>query len=513
MMTGVTCILRFRFLALALGASLLGGCDSGNDGTLDVALIGTTEAVFTDSLRLSTGAQYVRAATDSGLVALNQQGEVVPALAETWLPTDDGLSFIFRLRIGEWPDGSTMTGESARAALVDAIDRLEGTSLAQDLAVIEEVRAMGERVIEIRLATPEPYLLQLLAQPELALRREGGGTGAMVLISGEPPEGGQAEDGAQGGPIRLNFKPPLERGLPAREDWEEDVRQIELDVVSAADAINLFDAGEVELVLGGDLGSLPLVETGPLATGTLRVDSAIGLFGLQVRDDSGILRNAGLREGIAMAIDRAELLSLYNVGGWAPTTRPVAPDLPGDPGLVAERWEDVALEDRRSEAAARVSEWRRQFDEDDLTQPVAMSLFLDEGPGWDLLLENLAGQLAAIDIRLERAATPAEAELVVIDRVARFPASHWFLNQFNCSLRRGLCSEAVDALVAEALAQSDPAARATILAQAEAELTLENIYIPIGSPLRWSLLRGSVDGFEPNAYAFHPLPPLAQIPR
>lgn len=507
-MTGAFRNLTYRIVSLALGASLLSGCGSGNDGTLEVALIGTEDAVFSDGVRLSAGAQYVRAATDSGLVALNQQGEVVPALAETWLPTEDGLSFIFRLRLAQWPDGSTMTGERARAALLEAIEQLEGTSLGQDLSAIEEVRAMGERVIEIRLATPEPYLLQLLAQPELALRTAEAGTGPMILTRGVQSEGDEDRAFA-----RLDFKPPLERGLPAREDWEEDVRQVELAVVSGPEAISLFDAGEVELVLGGDLGSLPLVDTGPLATGTLRVDPAIGLFGLQVRTDRGILSNAGVREGMVMALDRAELLSLYNVGGWVSTTRPVSPDLPGDPGLVAERWEDMPIADRRSEAAARIRAWRAQFDEGDLTQPVMISVLMDEGPGWDLLLRSLSDQFAEIGIRLERAEALGDADLVLLDRVARFPAPQWFLNQFNCSLRRGLCSEEVDRFVAEALAQTDPDARATMLAQAEAELTLQNVYIPIGSPMRWSLLRGSVDGFEANAYAFHPLPPLAEIPR
>jgi len=501
-----------RILPALASIALLAGCGSGNDGALDVALIGTQDAAFTDTVRLSLAAQHVRAATDSGLVAFNAQGETVPALAERWIVTEDGLSFIFRLRDTEWPDGSPMTGESARTALVAAIDQLDGTSLALDLAPIDEIRAMAGRVIEIRLTSPEPYLLDLLAQPELALRvagrRTGSGSGPMVLARDDLDENQQARPSA-----RLRFKPPLERGLPIDEDWEDDVRQIALSVVSEPEAISLFDAGEAELVLGGDLGGLPLVDTGPLATGTLRVDAAIGLFGMQVRSDAGLLGNEGVREGIAMAIDREELLAPYNVGGWEPTTRPVSPGLPGDPGLVDERWADMAIEDRRAEAAARIAAWRRQFDEGDVSQPVVVTLGLKEGPGWDLLLENLSSQLSSIGITLERAATPEEADLVVLDRIARFPAPRWFLNQFNCTLRRGLCSEEVDALVAEALAQTDPVARATLMAQAEAEFTLENVYIPIGSPLRWSLLRGGVAGFEANSHAFHPLPPLAQIPR
>jgi oligopeptide transport system substrate-binding protein len=76
-----------------------------------------------------------------------------------------------------------------------------------------------------------------------------------------------------------------------------------------------------------------------------------------------------------------------------------------------------------------------------------------------------------------------------------------------------MCDSKADALVADAEAEPDPVARATKLAQAEAQLTLSNVFIPFGSPLRWSLVRSDVTGFAPNAWAFHPLPAMAAIPR
>lgn len=487
-------------LCLALLAGLT-ACGSSGEGELDIALIGNEDSVLTTGLRLSGPAQHVRGATQTGLVTLNAQGEVVPAVAETWLPTDDGLSYIFRLRETTWPDGEPMTAASVRAALEDALEGLEGTSLGRDLALIEEVRAMAGRVIEIRLTTPEPYLLQLLAQPELALRQPGGETGAMTLVRGEA------------GDLALEMKPPLARGLPDEEDWQGDVRLLRLHMRTAADAINMFDNGDVQLVLGGTLGNLPLVETGPLSSGTLQIDTTFGLFGLQVRSEEGLLSNDGVREGLAMAIDRQALLERYNIGGWVPTTRPVSPGLPGEPGLVRERWVDAPVADLRAEATARIAAWREQFDEGDLSQPAVVTIALESGPGWSRFYEDLAQQLASVGIRLQRVADAREADLVLIDRVARYPAPRWFLNQFNCSLRQGLCAEDVDAQVELAMAERDPALRARLMAQAEADLTLTNVYIPIGSPLRWSLVRGGVNGFEANVYGFHPLPEMAEIPR
>jgi ABC-type transport system substrate-binding protein len=461
-----------------------------------VAFIDTPEQFFGDGVRLSPGAQHLRAATQAGLVGLNAQGEVVPALADRWIVTDDGRSFIFRLRDGTWPDGRELTAESARAALAEALRTVRGTSLGLDLRPIAEVRAMAGRVVEIRLSSPVPMLLQLLAQPELALVHGEGGSGDMAI----------ARNGAS---AILTMKPPSARGIPEESDWETHVRAVHLRAAGARQAIALFDEGEVDVVLGGRVESLPLADTGPLSRGTVRLDAALGLFGLHVRRARGLLATGQGREAIAMALDRPQLIAAFNIGGWVPTTRVVAPGMPGDPGYVGERWADRGIDDLRAVAAARVAAWKR----DQATGELRLSLAIGEAPGLDLLYRELAAQFATIGVRLDRVAEGEPADFTLVDRVARYAEPRWFLNQFNCSLRNGLCDPDADFLVQQAMTEIDPVARATAFAEAESALTLANVYIPFGSPLRFSLVRGDVDGFAANAWAFHPLPPLAVIPR
>ncbi len=488
-----------RALLLALTCALLSsGCGGTDDGTLDIAFIAEDEELHTSGLRLSEPAQHLRAATAEGLVARDATGEVVPALADRWIVTDDGLSFIFRLRGGTWPDGTPLTAQSARAAFLEALRGLEGTSMGLDLAPIAEVRAMAGRVIEIRLSGPSPALLQLLAQPELALEPEQG-TGAMSLARSDAT-------------ALLELKPPEERGLPENADWREDVRLVRLTALPAEAALAAFDRGEVDAVLGGRIDTLPLVDIGPLSLGTVRLDPAIGLFGLQVRRTSGLLASEDLREAIAMALDRPALIAPFALGGWTSTTRIVTPALAGDPGYVAERWSERQIEQLRAEAGQRIARWRAG--QPGLSEGlVPLTIEIGDEPGLDILFEQLAGQLAEIGIRLERAPAGARGDLVLIDRVARYAAPNWFLNQFHCSLRRGPCSEEADFLVEQAVKTRDLAARAAFLAQAESVLAAANLYIPIGTPIRWSLIRGTVGGFEPNRWAFHPLPPMAEIAR
>jgi oligopeptide transport system substrate-binding protein len=479
-------------VALALA---LGGCGS-SDGPLAVAFIDSEDELFERGLRLSYGGQVVRAATGSGLVTLDAGGEVAPALADRWIVADEGRSYIFRLRDGEWPDGTDLTGESARDSLRRAIRELRGTSLGLDLAPVSEVRAMAGRVVEIRLTTPMPDFLRLLAQPELALSHGGFPSGPMTL---------EREDGKAA--AVLAFRPPEQRGLPSETNWQEYVRPLAISALDVRSALAAFEEGEVEVVLGGRLGGWPLADPGPLSRGTRRLDPAIGLFGLLVRRESGFLARVENREALAMAIDRTALLAPFNIAGWAPTTRVVPAPIAAEGA--AERWDGIEIERLRGEARRRVQAWAAGAGNGE--GPV-LTIGLAQEPGNVGLFNELARQWGEIGVTLRRV-EEGEGDLVLVDSVARYAEPRWFLNQFHCSLRRGACVAEADQEVRAAISETDSEARAGSIARAEAMLTAANIYIPLAMPLRWSLVRGDVAGYFPNAWAWHPLPDMATIPR
>jgi len=476
----------FRF-ALAALAVLLASCGSGENGdAVGIAYIGEPDAPFEKGLRLSPAAQQVRAATADGLVALDAQGEVVAALAERWIVTEDGLSYIFRLRNSNWPDGEQLTAEEVRDSLRRTIGSLSGTTLGLDFAPVSEIRAMTGRVIEIRLASPVPDFLQLLAQPELGVLHRGAGAGPMVLT----------RDVAI---ARLSLLPPEARGLPTRENWREGTRLLAVRALPASRAVAAFRAGEVDLVLDGRLASLPLADIGPLSRGTVRLDAAQGLMGLRVLNTDGLLGEPARREALAMAIERETLLAPFNIAGWLPSTRLVPAAMAGD---APERWADLTIEQRQAEARRRLSGF----------SGAKLRVALPAGPGSDLLFRELAADWAAVGVEAVRVAEGQPADLQLLDTLARFSGRAWYLNQFACAVRRTLCSAEVDALVRDAAKQPDPVARGTMLAEAEARLTELQGFIPLGAPVRWSLVRGDIEGFTENRWALHPLFPLALGP-
>jgi peptide/nickel transport system substrate-binding protein/oligopeptide transport system substrate-binding protein len=101
----------------------------------------------------------------------------------------------------------------------------------------------------------------------------------------------------------------------------------------------------------------------------------------------------------------------------------------------------------------------------------------------------------------------------VIDAAASYAAPPWFFNRLSCTSQPAACSAAADRIAGEALNEPDPVKRAELYSQAEAQLTVANGYIPLGVPIRWSLVGGSVTGFAPNPLAVHPLMSLAMLPR
>ncbi len=481
---------------IALLACLLAtSCNSrGDDGVLRVAIIGTTDQLFADGVRLAPPGQHIRAAQAQGLVRLDEAGNVVPAIAERWIVTDDGVSYIFRIREFDLPSGGRLTAQTVRDSLRRTFARLSGTSLGLDLTKVSEVRAMTGRVVEIRLKSPMRGFLQVLAQPELGLVLQNGHTGPMALTR-------------EGDIAVLDAMPPEMRGLPSQEDWGQGLLQLRVSAVDAQRAVDGFSDAKYDLLLGGQLANLPLADTGPLSRGTVRLDAAIGLFGLDVAHTGGFLADPANREALAQAIDRNALMQPFNIGGWTATTRLVAPGLPGDAGVVDERWAGTNLEQRRIIAAGRVTQWEQASGRE-----LELRIALPAGPGSDLLFRGLAADMLRIGVTAKRVGMNDPADLRLRDRVARYGEARWFLNQFNCSFTDGPCAKEADDLVARSIQLTDPAAEAAMLAEAEQVLTAANIYIPLGAPIRWSQVRGGVDGFTENAWALHPLFPLSRAP-
>lgn len=472
---------------LALGLS---ACNRSGTDTLAISVIGQ-EPRAGAAVSADPAAYPQIAATRAGLIGIDADGRLIPALAERWIVTDDALGYIFRLRDAQWSDGTPITAAEVVASLHHTIDTLRGTPLGRDLAPIRSIRAMARRVVEIDLDTEQPDLLTLLAQPELAIA-----AGPDGRRHASPMDARREADH-----WLLRLIAPDHPGLPPVPQPATQ-RALALRYEDAPAAIARFARGDADSVLGGTFATLPLATHLALGRGNLLFDPVAGLFGLDVTTDRGFLGDPINREALAMAIDRDGLVAAFGVGGWQPTTRIVSPGLDGDSGAVAERWTGQTLAQRRSEAMARVARWRA-------AQPApVLTLALPQGPGADILFQHIRDDFAVIGVTLERAGARQRADLVLIDQVARYPRARWYLDRLACAQHRPVCSPVGDATLKSAIDAPDAPASA-LFAEAEGEMTQANGFIPLARPLRWSLAHGTVAGLVSNAVGWHALPPLA----
>lgn len=468
----------------------MAACSGSDTSPLGISIIDPAAQDKLDAAELEPGAEYLRAATSQGLVRLDALGNIVPGLAERWIVTDDGLSYIFRLRNARWENGDPVTSEHVAAALKRRLTIEARSAIGADTAEVRDIRSMTGRVIEIRLLAPQPDLLRILALPELGIRRTGRGTGPLVAD-------------------RQQYWTLLTERIDdtLEPDARRRVRPLQVRTESAAHAIARFAQGDSAMVLGGRFEHLPYLSAAGIADNDVRADPVVGLFGLLVVNGKGFLGDPANREAIALAIDRGALMTPLGIGQWQTMTRIVPLGLERYQPLIGERWADLALDQRRDVARGRIVRWRQ----DNETLP-ELRIAMPRGPGSRLVFGRIRRDLATIGLQSRMVAPDAQADLKLIDEVAHYRQPGWFLNQFACAFRP-LCNEQGDVLLAQAWRAVDPEVRMTRMAEAEVAFTTANIYIPLGTPVRFSLIKGNIPGFAITADGWHALPDLVAIPR
>ncbi len=473
----------YRLVSVALLAVLASCSDPRDDGEIDVSVIGP-RPVMTDPDRapLSSADATMAGATAMGLVSLDSNGQVEPALAESWIVTSDGLSTIFRIRPLKWPDGSDVTGEDVARSLNRAVAPDSRNPMKPLLTAVDGFIGMTGRVVEVRLKVPRPNLLQLLAQPELGIRRDGRGTGPFRIAR------------VRSGTIRLV---PI-----ARDDDLPDERPdaVLLRHERAALAIVRFQAEKSDLVSGGTLADWPTVRAARTRPGIVRFDAGQGLFGLEVVGKSAFLSTSSVRNALSMAIDRSALPRALDIDGWtvSNTVLPIQFDSAKPPARPD--WAGDSIAQRRAAAAERIADWRSGG-----RTPPVLRVALPPGPGMRILFARIAADWRRIGVRAVAVSPVArDIDLRLIDAVAPNASANWFLTRLSCA--EGLVCDAQRDNALEASRSAETlAARSARLAEADEDLTARASFIPIGVPLRWSLVDPSLTGWKENALGTHPL--------
>lgn len=462
----------------------LAGCGSpDSDGArLAVTVIGTP---WPGGL----AARFEAEATQPRLIERDGSGAIIPGLASSWRFVDDDRNLILRLRPTKWSDGSDLGSNQVVAAFRRAGLRGEpalrhggvagAEALAADDAPVSRLGVLApiSRVVEIRLASPSPLMLNWLAEPGLGITR----------IKSEATL------------ARYSASGPAEARRLVRRGRETDAaRTSDITITSTADpnaAIAAFSRGQSDIVIGDGLAGLGEART-VARPQTLNVEPLWGVYGYVANTRSGPLADGALRQALHLGIDRAALAARIGLAAMAPAEGLLPP------ALAAPAPAAIMVARQAQAAGLRLG-----------AAPLRLTLLLPPGRDHRVIAERVAADWRAIGVTLAISeldtATIATRvkrgnfELALTEASLAVPDPAALLARWRCDARL-VCDPQADALLAQARA-APPAEAPTLLAAAEARWMVAPPMIPLLTPLRWALVARRVEGWIPNPAGVHPL--------
>ncbi|NIJ36364.1 peptide/nickel transport system substrate-binding protein [Sphingopyxis panaciterrae] len=483
----------------ALLALVLASCGLfGDRGPVKIAAIGPLNAAANPvNGELSAANAALLDTTSQGLISYDGEGQIDTGLADRWTVTGDGRSYIFRLREAKWADGRKVTAEDVATILRSYLAPRSRHMLKDDFPEIETIKAMTDTVIEIRLAVPQPAMLELLAQPSMAIVNKGMGWGPMRAHK-------------LGRAIRLSPVPdPLAEDPEAAEAAANDpAASIELIGTSPSRALARFKNGYADGVIGGRFSTLPYFISSNVGRSRLVVDPAPGLFGLSFVKAEGFLATDANRDALSRVIRRDRLIDAFGLAEWQPqlTLRPALYARDGGPAPLLPAWSEYDDASRLAQAKRAVDAWRGAGRE-----IAPLRIALPDSPGGRILFAYVAADFARLGIESRRVGLAADADLRLIDEVMPNDDALWALRRLSCR-RDTLCNREAQQLIDQATANIDIGQRAQQVGEAEAVMARYTPFIPLATPLRWSVASQRLTGLRANGRAQHPLNHLIAAP-
>ncbi len=279
-----------------------------------------------------------------GLTQMDESGSAVPALAESWEVSSDGLTYTFHLRDAKWTNGDPVTAGDFVFAWTRGIKENEAYGyLFTDIAQIEGAQALYEgtgssigvtaldsKTLQVKLAVPVSYFESLLYFPTFYPINESfynsvpagsyGTSADTILCNGAY----KVTDFTPGGPgISVVKNPDYYNADSVSLDG------IRYQVVGSSDnAVAAFNNKTLDVVtISGE--QVVAAQANPELASNVKVVGAGYMwyltFDQTMNNANGYLGNKNLRLAITNAIDRKTLVNKCVMDGSLPTYTAVPP--------------------------------------------------------------------------------------------------------------------------------------------------------------------------------------------
>ena len=293
--------------AILLSGAILMSCARPEAaGILRVALSGSPNTLDPHQTSATLTFQVTRSIYDT-LVEPNSEGIIVPALAEQWEVSEDGLRWRFFLRKGvRFHNDQPLTAQDVKASL----ERLRELSpRAAEFSVIETIEVIDTQVVELRLSTPHAPLLASL----------GSGWAAILPNDLIMAEHDFAFQPVGSGPFRFEqWIPDGEIVLSHNSSYWKEGRPFLMGVVFH---ILTENAIRVQALLRGDIDVLDIIEPADIPRFEedphINIDRQLSSLAmvLPLNNAHPLLGDLRVRQAMSHAIDRQRVLDEAYGGG------------------------------------------------------------------------------------------------------------------------------------------------------------------------------------------------------
>ena len=419
---------------------------------------------------------------------------VVPAVAESWEFSEDGMTLTFRLDPdAKFHSGAQVTAADVKASLERILDEATAAATRANFLSIASIDTPDDTTVVFHLSQPDAPILEAFTSVNAA------------IVPASAIEAGTLGTEAVGsGPFKLESWEPNSRAvLTANADWAGgDVALDGITITVLPDETAILAslrAGQTDFALLND----PLVATLVPNEPNLQLNRApvLAYNVLQLNPSRPPMDKLEVRQAIACAVNRQEIIDTAQVGEGQVTGPLTIPAYKSDPATLFCYEQDV---DRAKELMAAAGE------ADGFTAKVIAAT--GEPPVAASEAQVLQSQLAAIGVKLEIELLELN---VYVDRwlagdfdmaVAlnggrsdpyTMYARYW-TKAGNLQKVANYIDDTLDSLMQQGRAETDPAKRKEIFAQFEAHLAEMAPWIWLSTGYGYTAQLKTVSGFEPS---------------
>lgn len=282
-----------------------------------------------------------------GLTRPTNDGEIVPAMAESWEISEDGKTYTFHIRDGvKWSNGDPVTAHDFEYAWKRILNPETGAPNASKLFIIEgaeeffmsegseeevKIKAIDDATFEVTLKEAAPYFIELAARQVtmMPVHQATVEENAMTWAS----EAGDAFV-ANGPFIFTEWSHYGDYTLEKNPDYW-DVDNVDLDgvhvrIIETPQTANMsFTNGELDFI-GIPFNTVPADSIDEYrASGILDVTEIGATYMYKLNTTDEVMSNVNIRKALSLAINRQDLIDNVVKGSQTAALGAIAPTVAG----------------------------------------------------------------------------------------------------------------------------------------------------------------------------------------